>query len=341
MAYTFNRSCPNCGLYFWNADSEVKFCGDKDCSKEELSYKTYLPHNRNISYSEIFESFNSFFTKNKAFCEQSIVLNRCSTNTKVSSTNMNFITAGISTYETLLDSENPRLKFFSNKLLISTPFVFRFNDLENVGLTKRHNTGFFMFSLHCFEDINKRFPPDWETQFLELFVNFYLFLGVPIEKMYLHKDHWSDGVNSGNCVEMFINGQEIGNMVFISEKEGKKRDLKLLDVGLGGERTHNLISGNNLYSKDIIKDHLRSLIIAFKDNLYPGKTGFSYSLRKILEYLFKEGYENTESIKVIADPILNDLSSCLKDNTYDSSFYKTYDYVCKKENIRYHKYTKK
>lgn len=275
MSYDLSKKCKSCNITFWHSNPATEFCGDSDCNKQNSLQKTLLL-SKNLSFAEVFRLFQSYYKQNYAFCEAALSLPRSSTNTKVSSTNMNFISAGISTYETLLDSQNPRLAFFSNKLLISTPFCFRFNDLENVGTTKRHNTGFFMFSLHCFESLQKKFPENWKELFLDIFVNFFLHLGVPLEKIYLNKDVWTDSVNSGECVEIFINGMEIGNMVYITEKKGKARELKLLDVGLGGQRIHKLLTGHNSYTENIVKDHLRSLIIAFKDKLYPCKTGPGY-----------------------------------------------------------------
>lgn len=311
--YLFDRTCKNCALPFWHLDASIEYCGDRDCNLKDLDKKTCVLSG-DLSYPQFFEAFRSYYSKNYSFCDSAIVLDRCSTNSKISGTNMNFISAGISSYETLLDELNPRLKFFSNKLLVSTPFCYRFNDLENVGTTQRHNTGFFMFSLHCFESIKTRFPEDWRQQFLDLFVNYFTSNKIGLDKIYLHKDVWSDGVNSGSCVEAFINGIQMGNMVFITEQNGAPRKLRLLDVGLGGQRIHKLLARvDNGYSTDIIKDHVRALIIAFKDGLYPCKTGAGYCIRKILEYLYSKGYDSVEKIKPVSDEIFKDLIPATKE----------------------------
>lgn len=333
----FDRSCVKCKMKFWTLDPEVTHCGDKDCNLENLDTKTFSPKT-SLTYGAVFQGFRNYFSKNYSFCESSTVLPRSSSNSKVSSTNMNFITAGISTYETLLDSKNPRLEHFANKLLISTPFVFRFNDLENVGTTKRHNTGFFMFSLHCFESLKKRFPKSYQQDFLQIFLGYYLSLGVPLNKIYLNRDFWTDGVNSGQCVEIFINGEQIGNMVFISEKNGVPRDLKLLDVGLGGQRIHKLLTGQNDYTGEIVKDHIRALVVAFKDKLYPCKTGPGFSIRKILQYLYDRNYKTVDDIKPITDPIIEELELELGEPF--NTFYEEFRIISEKELTRYYKYIK-
>lgn len=331
--YDISKKCLKCNIKFWNLDPNLQYCGNKECNQQELKNKSFVG-SLEYTFKSLVEKFKEYYSKNNLFFESSLVMPRCSSLIKVSNTNMNFISAGISSFQTLIDEENPRLNEFGNKLLISNPFVFRFNDLINVGVTKRHNTGFFMFSLHGFETLKKKFPTSWKQELITILAGFYLSLGVPLDKIYLHQDFWTDSVNSGPSVEIFINGIEVGNMVFICNKENEERKLKLLDVGLGAERTLSVITNTpNIYGEDAILDHLRTLIIAFKDKIYPGKTGLSYCIRKRLEFLFEKDMYSKDKVKLLCDPIIKELSEVTGQNF--ESFYKDFEYITAKEYERY------
>lgn len=63
------------------------------------------------------------------------------------------------------------------------------------------------------------------------------------------EDVWAGGGNLGPSVEYFINGLEIGNMVFMQYKtfpDGSREELpiKVIDTGIGLERIPWLINGS-------------------------------------------------------------------------------------------------
>lgn len=124
----------------------------------------------------------------------------------------------------------------------------RFNDLDNIGLTGRHYSGFVMLGIHVF---NK---PENYIFFKEECVEFnYRWLTEELkidpEEITFVEDIWAGGGNMGPSVEYFIHGLELGNMVFMQYKydnEGKIDELpvKVIDVGIGLERIPWLINGS-------------------------------------------------------------------------------------------------
>lgn len=111
--------------------------------------------------------------------------------------------------------------------LICPQFCVRFNDLDNIGLTGRHYSGFIMIGIQSFN------YPDKYTFFSEECVEFNLNwlidgLKIPKDEITLIEDVWSGGGNLGSCVEYFVKGLEVGNMVFTMFKyfpDGKPLSL--------------------------------------------------------------------------------------------------------------------
>lgn len=73
------------------------------------------------------------------------------------------------------------------------------------------------------------------------------------------EDIWAGGGNLGPCVEYFIHGLELGNMVFMQYKydhEGNTTELpvKVIDVGIGLERIPWLINGSPTSYYDVFKE---------------------------------------------------------------------------------------
>ena len=131
--------------------------------------------------------------------------------------------------------------------LIQPQFCLRFNDLDNIGLTGRHYSGFIMLGIQVF---NK---PDNFVFFKEECVEFNLRwlteeLEIDPDDITLIEDVWAGGGNLGPSIEYFINGLELGNMVFMQYKtfpDGRREplDVQVIDVGIGLERVPWLING--------------------------------------------------------------------------------------------------
>jgi alanyl-tRNA synthetase len=139
--------------------------------------------------------------------------------------------------------------------LICPQFCVRFNDLDNIGLTGRHYSGFVMLGIQAFNrDNDMRMWKDecvqanfnWLTKHLKIDPNDITFV----------EDIWAGGGNLGPCIEYFIKGMEIGNMVFMQYKtfhDGSMEELpiKVIDTGIGLDRIPWLLNGSPTSYPDI------------------------------------------------------------------------------------------
>ncbi len=79
------------------------------------------------------------------------------------------------------------------------------------------------------------------------------------EEITFIEDIWAGGGNLGPCVEYFVHGLEVGNMVFMQFKhdhQGNKEELpvKVIDVGIGLERIPWLINGSPTSYFDVFEE---------------------------------------------------------------------------------------
>lgn len=132
--------------------------------------------------------------------------------------------------------------------LICPQFCARFNDLDNIGLTGRHYSGFIMLGIQVFNSPDKyvffkdeclEFNHRWLTESL----------GVNPDEITYVEDVWAGGGNMGPSIEYFIRGMEVGNMVFMQYKtfhDGSREDLpiKIIDTGIGLERVAWIANGS-------------------------------------------------------------------------------------------------
>ena len=132
--------------------------------------------------------------------------------------------------------------------LICPQFSVRFNDLDNIGITGRHFSGFIMLGIQVFN------LPGAYKFFTEECVEFnYRWLTETLkidpEEITFTEDVWAGGGNLGPCMEYFVGGLELGNMVFMQFKtshSGELSDLpvKVIDVGIGLERIPWIVNGS-------------------------------------------------------------------------------------------------
>ena len=121
--------------------------------------------------------------------------------------------------------------------LVIPQFCLRFNDIDNVGITGAHYTGFVMIGQHAFVP-----EKDWDQPRYFRDIHSWLGrgLGLPNEEITYHEDAWAGGGNLGPCMEYFSRGLELGNQVYMLYEVGgrgrKELPLKVLDMGMGQER---------------------------------------------------------------------------------------------------------
>lgn len=152
--------------------------------------------------------------------------------------------------------------------LICPQFCVRFNDLDNIGVTGRHYSGFIMLGIQAFNSSNRiALSPEDCTELNYAWVKDALKVD-PTEITFI-EDVWAGGGNLGPSIEYFVGGLEIGNMVFMKYKVDDNNELidlpiKVIDVGIGLERIPWLINGGATSYKstfgpayDYLKDKLQ------------------------------------------------------------------------------------
>ncbi|MCQ2819447.1 MAG: alanine--tRNA ligase [archaeon] len=250
----FSRNqCPHCKHYYWRHSEKQDTCGDSNC----LGQYTFIGKGtgigrkgKKITYADAWEGFRKSLTTARIPCtaiERYPVVARWRKD-------VDYVAAGIYCFQPycvtgeLDPPANP---------LICPQFAVRFNDLDNIGLTGRHYSGFIMLGIQVFNYPNKF------TFFKEECVEFnYRWLteelGIDPDEITFTENVWCGGGNCGPCVEYFIGGLEIGNMVFMQYKvfhDGTREDLPVtvIDTGIGLERIAWLINGSATSYMDTFK----------------------------------------------------------------------------------------
>jgi alanyl-tRNA synthetase len=225
----FHRgTCERCGVNFWSTDSTRKVCGDSACSGGFDFFKK-SPVKRKMDYIQVWQEFAKMF-KGLGYTP----IPRYPVVSRWNAT-MDYTIASIAAFQPFVISgevEPP-----ANPLVIPQ-FCLRFGDIDNVGYTGSHMTGFVMIGQHMFV------PPErWnqEKAFRDIKKWLNDGLGLPDSEITFHEDAWAGGGNAGVCMEFFSRGVELGNQVYMMYEqtpEDKLVDLKLkvLDMGMGHER---------------------------------------------------------------------------------------------------------
>ncbi len=220
------KQCNNCKRHFWSV-SETRHCGDPACSGGFRFIGGTSAKNR-MGYIEIWKKFSHHF-KNLGYepIKRYPVAARWRDDT-------DFVQASIYDFQPFVVSgevEPP-----ANPLVVPQ-FCLRFNDIDNVGITGAHYTGFVMIGQHAF-----MLPEKWkqEDYFRDIHSWLKKGLGIPNEEISYHEDAWAGGGNFGPCMEYFSRGLELGNQVYmqyeVTPSGSKELNLKVLDMGMGQER---------------------------------------------------------------------------------------------------------
>jgi len=232
------KHCECCSAYFWTTNKERKVCGDPVCIGGFHVVGKPLPHV--LTYIGVWKKIVEVL-KPRGY--KPIKRYPCVARWNPTS---EFTIASISAFQPYIISgevDPPAKK------LIIPQFCLRFNDIENVGITSSHNTGFVMIGQHVFVS-----PEEWNQG--ELFLDIHAFIhegvGLPKEEITIHEDSWAGGGSFGCSLEFFSRGVELFNQVYTMFEQtpdgpqGLK--LKVLDMGLGQERVAWFSQGTpNLY----------------------------------------------------------------------------------------------
>jgi alanyl-tRNA synthetase len=225
--------CSKCGIFFWTLDSERNTCGETEC---DGGYKFIGRTGPNWDFHQTLNKLTSFFKRNgHTPIDPYPVVARWRDD-------LEFTIASIATFQPYVTSG--ALKPQANPLTIAQPclrFGGEFNDLDNIGRTGRHLSSFIMFGQHAFngEGLEGGY---WMDRCIELNFNFLTKeLKIEPEELTYTENIWMGGGNFGPNLESMAYGTEIVNSVFMQYEnlpggKYKEMDLKVIDVGWGGER---------------------------------------------------------------------------------------------------------
>ncbi len=227
------KSCQKCGTMFWSSVSS-DVCGKGECSG---GFRFIGVPRKKLSYIGVWKEFSRLFTKlGYTPIKRYPVVARWREDT-------DFVQASIYDFQPYVVSgevEPP-----ANPLVVPQ-FCLRFNDIDNVGITGSHYTGFVMIGQHAF------LPPEQWNQnkiFSDIYTWLVTGLGLKKEEITFHEDVWAGGGNFGPSMEYFSGGLELGNQVYmLYEKTStgyKELKLRVCDMGMGQERNAWFSSGAN------------------------------------------------------------------------------------------------
>jgi len=221
------KQCEKCGMYFWTVNEERTVCGDPACSGG-FDVVTDNPSKIKLSYEGVWNKIVEMFVpRGYKKVNRYPVVSRWNPTTTYTMASI----AAFQPYVITGESEPPAKK------LIIPQFCLRFGDIDNVGITGSHCTGFVMIGQHAFLS-----REEWDQE--QFFTDIYEFLtiGIGLDKaeITIHEDAWAGGGSFGPCLEFFSRGVELFNQVYTQFEQTPEGDrelkLKVLDMGLGMER---------------------------------------------------------------------------------------------------------
>ncbi len=219
--------CENCDTPFWSR-TERKYCGEPICSGGYRFIGKKLTR-KQFSYRDAWKTFSRTLEKH-GYTEirRYPVVSRWYDE-------LYFTTASINCFQPYVvrgEAEPP-----ANPLVIPQ-FCLRFPDIEHVGMTGRHYTGFIMPGQHAFNTAKQVFTK--EKALHHIFDFIVQGLGIDPERVIFQEDIWAGGGNFGPALEYFSEGLELGNQVYMdyTQTKGGYEELenKVLDHGGGLER---------------------------------------------------------------------------------------------------------
>jgi len=246
----FHRKfCPSCKKPFCST-TKRDVCGDPSCSKE-FGFIGSTPAKNRLEYPQVWTEFSKMFKKfGYTPIKRYPVVARWNPT-------MEYTNASIAAFQPYVISGE--IKPPANPLVIPQ-FCLRFGDIDNVGITGSHNTGFVMIGQHMFV------PPDkWNQN--EVFRHIHAWIkkgiGLPNSEVTFHEDSWAGGGNFGCCMEFFSRGCELGNQVYMLYEQTntghKDLNMKVLDMGMGQERNAWFTQGTNTMYDAIFPTVLKKL----------------------------------------------------------------------------------
>ncbi|MFB6470510.1 MAG: alanine--tRNA ligase [Vulcanisaeta sp. AZ3] len=232
----YRKQCPYCRHYFWTLNNDQESCGDQPCTPY-LFIGNPPGKFRPESIKDVREKFLQFFEKHgHVRIKRYPVLARWRTDVYL---------VGASIYDFQPWVTEGIVPPPANPLTISQPSI-RFTDIDKVGRSGRHLTGFEMMAHHAFNYPNKFVY--WIDETVELAHEFLTKeLGLRDNEITYKENIWEGGGNAGECLEVLVGGLEVATLVFMHYRtvEGKyvEMPMKIVDTGYGLERIYWLLTG--------------------------------------------------------------------------------------------------
>ncbi len=248
----YKKKCKACGKIFWTLDPDRELCGDQPC----VDY-TFIGRPTGVrmeSPREVREAFLSFFERHGH--------ERVDRYPVVARWRSDVYLVGASIYDFQPWVTEGIVDPPANPLTISQPSI-RLTDVDNVGRTGRHLTGFEMMAHHAFNVRGAKVY--WANETVEysfkLFTEVY---GIPPEEITFKFDWWSGGGNAGEDYEVLVRGLEVATLVFMHYKVVDDQVIpmenRIVDTGYGLERILWLLNGSTTVYDAVfprIVDYLR------------------------------------------------------------------------------------
>ncbi len=276
----FERKKCSCGTNFWTVNKQ-KVCGDAECSGGFRLFDNN-PCTKKLDYLSVWEKFSEMFEK-KGYTTTP----RYPVVARWNPT-MDFTIASIAAFQPYVVSGEVAAP--AKKLTIPQ-FCLRFGDVDNVGVTMSHLTGFVMIGQKMFVP-----PQEWnqDQAFQDIYDWLTLGLGLPKEEITFHEDAWAGGGNYGPCMEFFSRGIELGNQVYMLYEQHPEGDrelnLKVLDMGMGMERNAWFSQGEGSIYDATFPDVMKKLYET---------TGVNHDKEFLHKYIPHAAYLNIDEVEDI------------------------------------------
>src|SRR3989442_3736032 len=227
------RKCGKCEKFFWTLDSKRQFCPDH----ENYSFIGKPQTNKHLDYVNAWKETDKLFRANDhTIVTRYPVVCRWRED-------LYFTIASIVDFQRVVGNQIV-FELPANPLVVPQ-MCLRFNDIENVGLSGRHYTGFCMIGQTCNADAEGGY---WKDRCIDLDYGMLTKgLGIKPEEITFVEDVWMGAGAFGYSLEYFVRGLELGNAVF-TEFEGNENDYrvmpnKIIDMSAGLERFSSITMG--------------------------------------------------------------------------------------------------
>ncbi|GAB6945023.1 alanine--tRNA ligase [Vulcanisaeta sp. JCM 14467] len=232
----YRRQCPYCKHYFWTLNKDQETCGDQPCTPY-LFIGNPPGKFRPESIRDVRERFLSFFERHGHV--------RIKRYPVVARWRSDVYLVGASIYDFQPWVTEGIVPPPANPLTLSQPSI-RFTDIDKVGRSGRHLTGFEMMAHHAFNYPDKHVY--WIDETVEYAHEFFTKeLGLRDDEITYKENIWEGGGNAGECLEVLVGGLEIATLVFMHYRtvNGKyvEMPMKIVDTGYGLERIYWLLTG--------------------------------------------------------------------------------------------------